>query len=533
VGSPSTERESAAARDGASHESALGIESLSMAFSDRTVLHEFSLLVEQGEIHALIGQNGSGKSTLIKILSGFHLPLAGGYCTVGGEPLSFGDPESSYRLGLRFVHQDLALVASSSILDNLMLNRGYPTRAGTIRRRAAVRSARRDLAAVGLDLDPLQLVSALTPAQRTGVAIARAMHGRDRGEPPVALVLDEPTATLPAPEVLHLHAMLRAAAASGIGVLYVTHHLDELAGFADRVSVLRDGRLVSTSSMAETSHDAIVRAMVGGSFEALMERADLPATSNSDKAPILVAEHLSGGSIEDVSLAVRGGEIVGVHGLTGSGREALLAMIFGAIDCAGGSVVVHGRTIPRRRPDLAIRAGVAYVPPDRKISGGIMTQSARENFTLPRLKPYWSHGHLKRRAEETDVKGWFQRLGVKPQDAIEAPLTTYSGGNQQKIVLGKWLRLKPSLLLLDDPTQGVDVAAKADLHRLILALAAEGVAVLLGSTDADELASLSSRVLVLRRGRIASELHGEQISEGALNDALHRGTADANRNEHP
>jgi ribose transport system ATP-binding protein len=498
---------------------ALHVDGVAKSFSGKTVLHPFDLRIASGEIHALLGQNGSGKSTLIKVLSGFHLPDPGGTCLVNGEPLTYGSADAAHRLGLRFVHQELGLIDTSSILDNLMFGRGFPTRFGTIRDKTATHQCAEALRAVGLDVDPHALVATLTPAQRTGVAVARALFGGD--EPATVLVLDEPTATLPTEEVNHLHATLRHAVARGVAILYVTHYLDEVYQLADRVSVLRDGHLVVTSPVGDIKRQTLVHHLIGGELEGVRrEIGQADHTAASGDATLSVRD-LYADPIRGVSLTATTGEIVGVYGLTGSGRESLLSVIFGATPRESGEVHLSGKPV-RGRPDRAIAAGIGYLPPDRKTSGGFMLLSAAENLTLPNLKPFWARGWLSGRAETVEAREWFDRLQVRPSDGIRLPLGSFSGGNQQKVLFGKWLRLAPKVLLLDEPTQGVDVGAKAELHRQIINAGAAGAIVVISSSDVEELATLCDRVLIMREGRVAEELTGDDVTEKQINRSSHQ-----------
>ena len=496
----------------------LHISGLAKTFNDRTVLQPFELKVQQGEIHALLGQNGSGKSTLIKILAGYHVPDEGGICLVNGQPLEFGSPQLSYQLGLRFVHQDLGLIASSSVADNLAFTRGYASRFGTVRSRIELERAERSLAGVGVEVSPRQLVGELTPAQRTGVAVARAL---DLGGGTAALlVLDEPTATLPTEEVEHLHSMLRVAAAQGIGILYVTHHLDEVFRLASQVSVLRDGYLVESCQVANIDRATIVHRLVGKELEAV-QRTSVRSVVAAADATTLVVDGLESEFISGVSFEANSGEIVGIYGLTGSGRESLLGSVFGALPRYAGAVLVNGSPVPAFDPAASMAAGIGYLSPDRKLSGGFMNFTATENLTITNIRTFWRAGFLRQKDEARDARKWFERLQVSPVDGIRVILASFSGGNQQKLVLGKWLRISPKVLLLDEPTSGVDVGAKAELHRLILQESETNSVVVVSSSDVEELSSICDRVFIMRSGVIVAELTGEAVTETEINRSFH------------
>ena len=501
---------------------ALTVSKLSKTFNGRTVLSEFGITVDRGEVHALLGQNGSGKSTLIKALAGYHAPDPGAIVQVGGRDLDPGSPASSYQLGCRFVHQDLALVAAMSVRDNLFLASGYPTRLGVLDRRASRRATAKALSVVGLDLDPDQPVAALRPSERTGVAIARALLSQD-GTLPAVVVLDEPTATLPTHEAATLLDTLRATAASGVGILYVTHHLDEIRGFAQKVSVLRNGRLVGCWKVREIPSAELVRQLIGEQLAAELNVAQESSQPLPDGPPTLSVSGLRAARLRDFSLDVRPGEIVGLYGLTGSGREDALTAIYGSVKREAGSVRVAGKQLPAGRPDAAIKAGVGYLPPDRKTLGCVMDHSARHNLTLLDLRPFWHRGTLHRKLEAAEAVAWFERMQVEPRNGESAPLSTFSGGNQQKILLARWLRMRPSVLLLDEPSQGVDIGAKLEVHRHITSAARAGAAVVVCSSEVEELVSLCERVLVIRNGYISDELVGSNVNIAAINFSFHSG----------
>jgi ribose transport system ATP-binding protein len=499
---------------------ALEVEGLSKTFTRTKALSNVSLTIQAGEVHALLGQNGSGKSTLIKILSGYHAPDLGGGVRIQGTPLPFEAPIQSYRLGARFVQQDLGLVANLSVLDNLAIGAGFPTRWQTIRGRAAYRQAQEDLARLSLEIDPRTPVSALSASERTGVAIARALR-EDPQYPARLLVLDEPTATLPVDEVDHLLDRVGQMAATNVGVLYVTHHLGEVFRVGHRLSVLRDGRMVGAGAVSDFDHESVVELLAGEELLAEERQSRRRRRANatqqaSEPATVLEVRGLRAGALRDVSFEVRAGEIIGFAGLTGSGRDSVLGAVFGARPRAGGEVRVSSRELRASRPDLAIGQGVAYLAPDRKGGGAVMTMTARENLTLPALRPFWRRGFLRRRQESERTRQWFERLSVRPVSAVDEPLSIFSGGNQQKILFGKWLSQQPVLFLLDEPTQGVDVGAKADLHRELVTAAEHGAAVAISSSDLEELADLCDRVLVIVDGLIGAELVGEEVTEAAI-----------------
>jgi ribose transport system ATP-binding protein len=484
---------------------ALSVRGLSKAFGATQALRPLELDIKRGEIHALVGENGSGKSTLIKLLSGYHRPDAG-EVSVCGQRLTLGSASSSHALGCRFVHQDLGLIATETVLDNLCAGSGYATVFGTINGRAARRAAVADLERVGIDLDPGRMLGTLSPTEQTAVAVARALRP-DSGSEPRLLVLDEPTARLPQREVGQLLDIVRSVSRTGVAVIYVTHRLDEVLQVAEIATVLRDGRKVATRKVADLDRAALVALLVGGALDeaSLASHAAPPAGAPA----LLEIDAVNSEHLHDVCFEVRPGEVIGIAGITGSGREVILSTVFGGRPRHSGTVRVAGTPLQAGRPDLAIAAGLAYLPPDRKTAGGVLEHTARENLMLADLTSHWRWPWLSRRGERAEAQSWFRRLSVRPQDGVERPLSSFSGGNQQKILFGKWLRVRPKVLLLDEPTQGVDIATKADLHQEILAVADAGACVVVSSSDTDELIAVCHRILVMRAGRIVGTLSGK------------------------
>ncbi|MCM3516656.1 sugar ABC transporter ATP-binding protein [Nocardioides sp. P86] len=494
---------------------ALDIVGLTKTFVGGHALRDVDLRIGAGEVHALLGENGSGKSTLIKTLSGFHRPDPGASIRIGGEELVTGSAASSYALGARFVHQDLGLVEDCSVSDNLAFGPGFPTRFGTIRGRAARARAARALESVGVEVDPDRHVGRLSPAQKTGVAVARALLD-DESSPVHLLVLDEPTARLPEHEVEALLGIVGRVSARGIGVLYVTHRLDEVFAVATAATVLRDGVRMTTQPVAGLTRDSLLHHLLGAALEA-QERP--PLRSDPASEPTLSVTGLGSESLHGIDLEVRPGEVVGIAGITGSGRDSLLGTVFGARHRDHGEVRVAGRRVGADRPDRAMAAGVAYVPAERKLEGCFVDLPARENIGFGSLRSLWRGAGLSRRRERDLATDWFERLDVRPRSGTERAMSTFSGGNQQKIVYGKWFERRPALFLLDEPTQGVDVGAKAELHRALFEAAERGAAVLVSSSDTEELIALCDRVLVLRVGELVEELVGDEISAHALTRA--------------
>jgi len=498
---------------------ALNVTKMSKSFAGPRVLDGVSLSIEPGEIRALVGENGSGKSTLIKILAGFHLPDEGS-AEVDGQPLRLGDGTSSEGLGLRFVHQDLGLVNNLDAVDNLALGVGYSSFRGGIRWRQERKRARKALADLGYHFDVRRTVDRLAMSERTALAVARAMG--PRATPPKVLILDEPTANLPAAEAQRLFQLARRVADSGVAVVFVSHHFDEVFGLAQSVTVLRDGQHVITRPVAGLTEDGLIELVIGRQLEQVQH----DAKAAERRAVVLEAAGLGCGVLDNVDFAVHAGEIVGVAGITGSGRDEIARALFGGLDRTG-EVTVNGAAVPKLRPDKAMAMGMGLVPAERHANAAFMTSTLRENITVVRPGTHWRGGILRKSAERSDVARWLERLDVRPRKP-EFTMADLSGGNQQKVVLARWLRLEPKVLVLDEPTQGVDVGAKSDIHTLIDEAAAQGTAVLVASTDHEELVRLCHRVLVMRRGRIAEEISGGRMDHDVITAAtIGRDQADA------
>jgi ribose transport system ATP-binding protein len=501
-------------------EGLMSVADVSKTFVSTRALDRVDFGVRAGEVHALIGHNGSGKSTLVKILAGFHKPDSGsGAFTVDGEQLPYGDPEAVHRAGLRFIHQELGLLDDLTLLENLRLGdhyltgRGWRVRWGAERRRAA-----EVLAIVGLDLDPDTKVAELTPIERTQVAVARAMQN----EAAVRVVLlDEPTATLPSSEVDKLFELIRRMTARGVGIVYVSHRLEEIEEIADRVTVLREGRVVGAGPRAEFDNARLVSLIVGSLAGEVVPGSAREATREHAEGDALLAfQAVTAGELRGAEFVVRTGEIVGVAGLAGSGVHDIPGVLLGRVPVEAGHVVVAGRVVDDPDPSKLRPLGAAVLPSPRHLKG-IPDLTIRENLTLADLGPLTRGWNLDLRRERREVAELVERFDVKPREP-EKPLVELSGGNQQKVAVAKWLRIEPDLLVLDEPTQGVDVGAKAEILDLVAAAAADGLAVVLCSSDLDDLEAICSRVLVVRGGRVAGELTGQRINRKTITEECYR-----------
>ncbi|MBN9605432.1 MAG: sugar ABC transporter ATP-binding protein [Actinomycetales bacterium] len=470
-----------------------------------------------GRVHALLGGNGSGKSTLLKMIAGVVSPDPGGVIEIGGvhhASESYG-PSAAAGGRLRFVHQDLGLVDDLSIADNFALATRYPrTRLGAVDDRALVRHVRAQLERRGLDLDPRLPVGLLRPTERTLVAIARAFDGVEAE--PAILVLDEPTASLPVDEVAHLFDTIRELRGLGHSIAFVSHRLGEVAEIADDVTILRDGAVVGEGEISEFPEARIVELIAGHPPEGA--RARRPS-GQTVAAPALSLRAFGAGPLHDLGLDVHAGEIVGVAGLVGSGRSSLLRGIFGDLP-ATGTVSVAGRVLPHAGTGAAVRAGIAFVPEDRQRDAAYPERPVWENLSAAILARYRRFGRLSTRRERADAPSAMARFRVRAP-AASVPLAALSGGNQQKVILARWLRADPRVLLLDEPTQGVDAVARDEIHELVRDAAERGTAVLVVSSDLEELEQLSHRVIVLEGGRLVDDLRGDDVTREAITHAMH------------
>ncbi len=484
----------------------LDIVSLSKTYPGQRALDDAHLQVRSGEVHALVGQNGSGKSTLIKLLGGYVQADHGAQVRFGGEPVDLWHLHGDERDRIRIVHQDLGLVPTLSTVENLGLGRGYDTGlGGRIRWRREVERAQELLLRFGLAPDVRQPVGALSAAEQAAVAIVRALQDWDDTRPGL-LVLDEPTASLNRGEVDALFREVRRVAGLGAGVLFVSHVLDEVLGLADRVTVLRDGAVVAAGvPVGELDEARLVELIVGRSVDDLY-----PDRRSHTGRPALEAETVFGMTLRGMSLRLHQGEVLGIAGLVGSGREEVAGALAGATPRFAGKVLVHKRKV-FASPRDSIRARVAYVPADRKGQALDPQDRLAEHIVLPRLGPVQGRVRLHRKEMRADAAAWVERLDVRPP-ALDRRMEKFSGGNQQKAVLARWLRTDPLVLLLDEPTQGVDVGAKASIYTRIAEAARAGVGVLIASSDADELVHLCDRVLVMRSGTVGIELEGDSLT---------------------
>jgi ribose transport system ATP-binding protein len=472
-------------------------------FPGAQALDDVSLTVGRGEVLALIGENGAGKSTLLKILAGV-CPPDEGRLAVDGSEVAFDGVQDALAVGIALIHQELNLADNLDLAGNIFLGR-EPRRGGFLRSADMHREAADWLRLVGLDLDPATPLADLPISRQQLVEIAKALSTRAR-----LLIMDEPTSSLSARETDTLFGVVRDLRAQGVSVIWISHRLGEVIELADRVVVLRDGRNAGEiADRSQIDHDTMIRMMVGRAIDRLARRPSHPPGEEVLAVAGLQTRAHPGQSL---SLSVRASEIVGIAGLVGAGRTELLTTLFGVTPPVAGSIRVAGRPLAPRSPRDAIRAGLALVPEDRKQQGLVLEMAVRENMSLVSLASASRGGFVDFAAERRLAAEMIPRLRIKtPND--RQTVRFLSGGNQQKVVLAKWLAMRPRLLLLDEPTRGIDVGAKAEIYDLVHRLAGEGLAVLFVSSDMEELLSLADRGLVMHEGRLAGELARDQLSE--------------------
>jgi ribose transport system ATP-binding protein len=495
------------------------MEGITKSFGSATALDEVDLSLERGEVHALVGENGAGKSTLMKILTGAYHRDAG-TVLLEGHPVDFDTPAEAQAAGVCAVHQEIHLLGHHTVAENIFLGR-EPRRFGFVHWRRMFDETRLLLEGLGLDVDPHARVCDLSTARQQMVAIARGMSLGAK-----VLVLDEPTSSLSPREVAILYDLVGRLKSQGTAIVYISHRFDELYAICDRVTVLRDGRLVGTRPLAGLERLDLVCLMLGKSRDEL--RAGTTAFSDGTRTaspgaeivPLLRTEHVAGGAkLRDVSVTVRAGEIVGLAGLLGSGRTEMARVVFGADPRREGAVFMNGTRVDPRAPDDAIELGIGFVSEDRKAEGIIPDLSIRENLTLAALPALSRFGIVSRTRQREIVERYMQRLGIKATSA-DQHIRELSGGNQQKVLLARWLCTHPRLLILDEPTRGIDIGAKGEIQELVNELAGQGLGVLMISSELEELTEGASRVVVLRDGRDVAELTGDAISPQAIIHAM-------------
>jgi rhamnose transport system ATP-binding protein len=483
----------------------LEMRGVSKSFGATDALKDVSLTLLPGEIHALVGENGAGKSTLIKAMTGIHRPSSGSIFMDGRE-VSFRDTGAAQRAGVVAIYQEPMVFPDLSVAENIFIShKDRPQRIDWTR---LYDEAAAIIARLGVTLDPRRPASELTLAEQQTVEIARAISLRVR-----VLIMDEPSASLSEHEVSRLFGIARALRDQGVAVLYISHRLEEIFALSDRVTVMRDGRHISTRPTAETTQGGLIAEMVGRDMAGRFAR--LPGQAQAEV--MLRVEGLGRqGAFRDVSFSVRKGEIVCLSGLVGARRTDVGLALFGVAPADAGRIEIGGRAVTIASPKDAMALGIAYASEDRRKMGLALGESIAANITLPTLSRYTgAFGWIDRLREMSDAADFRKRLDIKAA-SLAAPVGTLSGGNQQKVMLAKWLNMGPRLLIVDEPTRGIDIGAKAEVHALLRQLAGQGVAIIVISSDLPEVLSLADRVLVMREGRLAGEFPGETATDEAV-----------------
>jgi ABC-type sugar transport system ATPase subunit len=483
----------------------VALDRISKAFPGVKALDEVSFEVLPGEVHVLMGENGAGKSTLMKILSGAYQPDSG-TIYIDGQPTVIADPLHANQLGIAMIYQELTLLDNLDVGRNVMLGQ-EPTRGALVDWRALYAEAADTLHDLGLDIDPRTPLDALNMGERQMVEIARAARRASR-----VIVMDEPTSSLTQSEEEALFALIERLKARGLGIIYISHRMDEVFRVADRITVLRDGRHIATRPASAFTRPELIALMVGREIDTAVKRS-----TGAIGQVILEARGLRlGRRVRDVSLSLRAGEVVGLAGLVGAGRTQVAEILFGAIQPDVGTILLDGKPVHFASPADAIRAGIAYVPDDRKGAGLVLMLPVSTNLILAALERVVNAaGVLSIRSIRETVAAWTQRLNIRaasPRMNIEL----LSGGNQQKVVLAKWLSRHPRVLILNEPTRGIDVGAKAEVHALIREIAAQGVAVLMISSELPEILSVSDRIVVMAAGRVTGEMPARDATEESV-----------------
>jgi ribose transport system ATP-binding protein len=511
---------SAAAPAAATARSRVEVRGLSKTFPGTRALSSVDLEIRAGEIHGLVGGNGSGKSTLIKILSGVYQGDRGGSVRVG-EVETDADgttPEFARAAGIHVVHQDLGVFTDMTVAENLALGHGYETGSpGRIRWRRQRARAKEVLERFEIDVPVRARLTQLSQVARTRIAIARALQDQDEGDEKGLLILDEPTAALPAHEVDLLLETLRSYASQGQSILYVSHRLEEILELTNRVTVLRDGVKSGPYETAELDEEALIKLIVGRQ----VDRVFPPMPKVENAAPLLQLRGVSAGPLRNVNLTVAEGEVVGIGGLLGSGRSELLRIIFGDLKMTEGEILLGSEPLRVKSPDAAIAAGIAYVPENRASDAAFTDLSVANNIAVASIREYFKSGHMTYRKMRRDSREAMADFKVKAA-SDGSLLATLSGGNQQKVMMARWLRRKPRLLLLDEPTHGVDVGARAEIYGLVRDAVADGAAALIVASDFEELAHVSDRVIVLGGGTVKAEVKPDNLSAESLMQAANK-----------
>jgi rhamnose transport system ATP-binding protein len=491
----------------------LEMQHISKRFAATQALNDVSFVLRPGEVHALLGENGAGKSTLIKIISGVHKPDSG-TILLEGQSVSFNNPRDAQGRGIATIYQELSLYPDLTVAENIFMGHAPRRKLGPVSMLdwgSMFARARELLESLNItDLDVRRKVGTLTVGNRQRVEIAKALSLNAR-----VLIMDEPTAALTEADVQRLFEIVRLLKARGVAVVYISHRLAEVFEICDQVTVLRDGHYIDSKPVSATTEADLVSMMVGRTIDNLFPKTEAPIGQPVLEVRGLLRKPMTKG----VSLTVRAGEILGLAGLVGSGRSELAQVIFGFTPAEGGEIRIDGKTVSVRNPGEAMKHGIAYVPEDRGTQGLVRQMRVRENVSLTVLRSLMQGGFINGRVERALAQEKVKELGVRTP-SIEQVVGRLSGGNQQKIVVSKWLATKPRVLIMDEPTRGIDVGAKAEIHRLMCELAAQGMAIIMISSELPEVLGMSDRVLVMRGGKVVAEFSRAQATQQEVVTAM-------------
>lgn len=490
----------------------LNMEGICKTFSGVTVLNNVKIELYPGEVHALMGENGAGKSTFMKILAGIHTPDDnGGQIYLKGKPILWKDPVEARNRGISVIHQELNLSPNLTISENILMGSVFPRNGfGMVKWEEVHKLAQKVLDQMGSNLNPRQLVSTLSVAQQQMVEIARALSFKAE-----VLIMDEPTASLTDKEIKKLFDIIGDLKKQGVAIVYISHRMEEIFKISNRFTVLRDGEWIASGPIEETNPDHLVKLMVGRDLKDLFnrEKPAHPQAIGQKAAPVLELRKISDNTIvKNVSLKLFPGEIVGLAGLVGAGRTELVRALFGVSSLKSGEILVDGKSVKIQSPIDAIANGIAHVPESRKEQGLFLSMSVKENILMVELKKHSKSGIVSWKEVNATADSYIKELNIKIASP-EQQVSNLSGGNQQKVVIARWLSIAPKVLLLDEPTRGVDIGAKTEIHKIVSGLADKGMAVLMISSELPEILGVSDRVLVMSEGRITGELSREEATQ--------------------
>jgi ABC-type sugar transport system ATPase subunit len=488
------------------------MEGISKTFSGVKVLNNVKIELYPGEVHALMGENGAGKSTLMKILAGIYpLDPNGGTIYFKGQPITWKDPIEARKKGISVIHQELNLSPNLTISENILMGTKFPkNRLGMVKWDEVHEYAQKVLDTMGSNLNPRSLVSNLSVGQQQMVEIARALSYKAE-----VLIMDEPTASLTDKEINKLFEIIKDLKKQGVAIVYISHRMEEIFKISDRYTVLRDGEWVDSGTIEQTNPDHLVRLMVGRELKDLFYRPKISNSTFRKKLipPVLELKNVSDNTIvKNVSLKIYPGEIVGLAGLVGAGRTELVRTIFGSSELTSGEIYVEGKCVKIHSPIDAISHGIALVPENRKEQGLFLSMSVKENILMAELNKFSNAGVLNWTKINESAVQYINDLGIKAA-SLEQLVSNLSGGNQQKVVIARWLSIAPKVLLLDEPTRGVDIGAKTEIHKIISKLAVEGLAVLMISSELPEILGVCDRILVMNEGRLKGEFSREEATQ--------------------